>query len=148
GKAVPRLAFPKDTYKYVDGIHVFVQTRPVLSVEPWSDHIADQYVLMLYDNRHSNPVAAAIDRGKVRLDLAIPGRGRAWLEPRGRVRHELESLPSVEYAVLPCWFKFSVPDGPYRIDEDVPAVLHCDQPVSVEWACSARQQGDRSWKIT
>lgn len=128
GSLVPSLGFERQRGGMLSaGVNVFQGCLPLIHVGNWSSEIAHLYAVLADIGKGPRSVGESVRDGFLRVDTPLPCRGRVWIEPKGRVRHSIASLPSLEFAVLTEQFRWQKPEQMFSNSDLIPVRLEGNQ---------------------
>ena len=148
GSAVPTLAFEREHGGFVSaGVNVFITQLPSIRVGNWSSEAAQLYAVLVDLGKGPHGVGESIRDGSLHCEIPLPCRGRIWIEPKGRVRHSIASLPNLEFAVLTSQFRWQKPEQMFSDSDQIPVRLESNQKIEVRWVSPVVVVNKKSWRV-
>jgi hypothetical protein len=148
GSSVPTLSFgPQRRNTLSAAGNVFQHQLPLIYVGNWSLEMSRLYALLVDTGNGPRSVGVDMKDSSLRIDAPSPCLGRVWVEPRGRVRNSIASLPSLEFAVLTEEFRWQVPEQMFSCSEQIPVRFQGTQKAEVIWNSPVIVVDRTSWRV-
>jgi hypothetical protein len=148
GSSVPTLDFERGKGAFLSaGVNVFQGFLPMIRVGNWSSEAAQRYAVLIDFGSGPRNIGERVRDGSIKVDSPVPCRGKVWIEPKGRIRHSIASLPSVEFAVLTSQFRWQKPEQMFSNSDQIPIRFESNQQFEVIWDSPVVVVDRTSWRV-